>query len=908
MPDLSGPLTTGVDALVDLVNERRTISFQDAAKRLRVPVSTVEAWAQFLEEEGLLSIKYSFTTPYIVATGEKKGGVKGGLKVTIKQPRTVERPETGRRAAPVEFEEPTTGTSATDSLLAQAREALSRGDVAAAKSIYDRLEQDYKDFPHKVRQEREALITTLSSLHGEYLHSVSSSDKQSEDLAATVREQLSIVQTSSSKGEMDEALNAFTKANEAFNKIRIDSAELRLSLTPLLSQAQQTILDAELANSSKSWEGKLARLNQLLDELDKAITSQQLDRAFVLYEQIEAAKKDIPPIFEERKVELENRVLPAYETLINMHVQIARREMEQKLALLNSVEKRIDGALKKGNQKEAQQYYALSKKIYLTVPNEFFEKKVEAQKKLLSYAKRISEIELDATRGQIESKLAKLSRMIDDSRSQLDHGDVAMAHDIYSIAVAEFAAMPKGFLELKAPVQKKLIDIYAALLQVSDKKVPPVTAAPDGKFLETLRRYQTAFGRQDWDEAVKAYDDMSALGFIPQQNKQDFLLAIQQVDLLKDTVSLSTVSDKESLKAMLVQVYQRYSELRAEHPDDNAFYGHVKQRYLAALETLQRPRIVLAPVQERPAKQRKPDHAKRIEPKIVPVEPVVPVEETVEYVPVGAEAQTADNHYAEAIAIWREALKNKRYDLCLKAAEVFASLGDMLPEQEVEVETIGEQAALLRDAEDLATYTDSNLLSNALSDLYSNFTRITQEHPGEKALYLHIKELYIDANKRVSALRLGQERVSFEDASEQQASETVASEAPIYRQPATEPQKLLMAPKPSGSEDNWVEAISLWHDAIKNGKFDLAIEAEDMFDELGEVPEHRAYEVRTIGEQAELLREAQELSETSDAATLRPMLNRFYSNYNDIVRQYPNEQALYTYIKSLYLEALKRSS
>ncbi len=60
-------LETNVDKLVKLVNEKKKISLQEAAKKLGVSSSLVEEWADFLEEEGLIRIEYRFATPFLIA-------------------------------------------------------------------------------------------------------------------------------------------------------------------------------------------------------------------------------------------------------------------------------------------------------------------------------------------------------------------------------------------------------------------------------------------------------------------------------------------------------------------------------------------------------------------------------------------------------------------------------------------------------------------------------------------------------------------------------------------------------------------------------------------------------------------------------------------------------------------------
>jgi chromosome segregation ATPase len=59
-------IETGVDKLVAIIRSKGRISVPEAAKELGVGPIVVEEWADFLEEEGIISIEYKFATPYLI--------------------------------------------------------------------------------------------------------------------------------------------------------------------------------------------------------------------------------------------------------------------------------------------------------------------------------------------------------------------------------------------------------------------------------------------------------------------------------------------------------------------------------------------------------------------------------------------------------------------------------------------------------------------------------------------------------------------------------------------------------------------------------------------------------------------------------------------------------------------------
>lgn len=79
-------LRTVADELLELVRKSRKISVEEAAKKLKIPIASVQALVDFLVEEKVFGIEYKFTTPYIYLykegiknAREKEKGFADGL-------------------------------------------------------------------------------------------------------------------------------------------------------------------------------------------------------------------------------------------------------------------------------------------------------------------------------------------------------------------------------------------------------------------------------------------------------------------------------------------------------------------------------------------------------------------------------------------------------------------------------------------------------------------------------------------------------------------------------------------------------------------------------------------------------------------------------------------------------------
>ncbi|HLC63008.1 MAG TPA: hypothetical protein VJJ21_01695 [Candidatus Nanoarchaeia archaeon] len=60
-------IETAVDSLVKLVNDKKIIALDEAAKILGVPENIVNEWASFLEEDKIMKIDYKLTKPFLKA-------------------------------------------------------------------------------------------------------------------------------------------------------------------------------------------------------------------------------------------------------------------------------------------------------------------------------------------------------------------------------------------------------------------------------------------------------------------------------------------------------------------------------------------------------------------------------------------------------------------------------------------------------------------------------------------------------------------------------------------------------------------------------------------------------------------------------------------------------------------------
>ena len=72
MPAEINSLRTDVDDFLDLLKAKGKMTLADCAKELNVPISTIQAWTDFLVEERIIGIEYKFTTPFVYLEEQKE--------------------------------------------------------------------------------------------------------------------------------------------------------------------------------------------------------------------------------------------------------------------------------------------------------------------------------------------------------------------------------------------------------------------------------------------------------------------------------------------------------------------------------------------------------------------------------------------------------------------------------------------------------------------------------------------------------------------------------------------------------------------------------------------------------------------------------------------------------------------
>jgi hypothetical protein len=594
--------------------------------------------------------------------------------------------------------------SAETPLMSQARDALKKGDIAAARELFARIEQEYLGFPQKISQERKELEQTLGALHDAYIQNLGMADKDAQKNAQLLRDELAAAQTAISSKDLSIAADAVARATDLFNRIPEDALELRTSLAPLLGQAQQSLIDAEAERVSVSDKDVLRRLDELLVNFEHALSSNSLEQAFTIYTQIEAAKTALPSSLGEKLLDVEDKLAPAYEKLISLRVELLRRELAHKEKLVLDLAKHCEDALLRRDTITASRLYSMARAVYASIPSEFFSRKAALQKQLIAVSRRLSEQELSSGRNTVHEAISSMMTYVDEAQRLADKGDEQAAAGRYTTILQDFALLPKGFAEEKQALVARLSALYATLLKHDGTVQSPLTAMMAGT-KNLLDNYHSAINSSDCERALEEYNKLKALS-APGNMRAEIGHLAEQAPLLREAVAIRNVTDLLALRGAVQQLHSLYVNYKALYSEDTAFLKAIRNAYFDGLHKLAG--------KEMPVRQEKPA-----------VKP--------------AATETAPG-WERALADWRNAMKNNDWDSAVEAAQALESLGNPPPK----AVNARNQASLLLDVIALPNVMGESR-NSALELFRQRYDMLRKEAPDDAAFMKHLKELYVAA-------------------------------------------------------------------------------------------------------------------------------------------------------------------
>lgn len=373
-------IETGVDRLVNLVKRRGKIALQDAAKELGVSLDVIEEWADFLEEEGMISIEYKLTKPYLVEREltekelEKKVKEFHGKKDVFVRKAEISmgflnKEATRLKSVKKEF----------DSLKKEL--GIEVEGVKDELKELEKYEQMKKDLDVKLLEQRK--------------NSKEKIDDMDQQIAREKKKYQSIIQEiSKEEEELGKDIKDAKTIEGSEEKLKKKLTDLRKFIEKL--EEKLTVDDVKLRNSEKHIE----KLKELADEIKN---------------NVETEKKQLNDLIKEN-VEQENKMVQLQSEVLSKIKQEEKKmsktsDLSKKFKMFFKEKMRIFELINKVNKDRDDMEKSLSELIKKARTMSISPKKgKDISKQIKELEKKF--VEVDKRKGLFESELKKLNSII----------------------------------------------------------------------------------------------------------------------------------------------------------------------------------------------------------------------------------------------------------------------------------------------------------------------------------------------------------------------------------------------------------------------------------------------------------------------------------------------------------------
>ena len=224
-----------------------------------------------------------------------------------------------------------------------------------------------------------------------------------------------------SKNQFKEAGDLYMQVKERFSNLTKVQIEEKNFIHKSLSNINEE-LTAQLSNLMAETDKKTQMIENLLGKSENYLNEGKLEVADELYKQIKQFFQQLPDVFSEKKLRLENKILNFFSRLSIENSKKIITDFERKKSEINSL---LDQAFKEVEQTRldlARKRYIKINQLYGTLPEGFIYEKLMMYKRIL---RLYNEAELSLEIKELSSELADIEKQIEGSPMSISSSGAA---------------------------------------------------------------------------------------------------------------------------------------------------------------------------------------------------------------------------------------------------------------------------------------------------------------------------------------------------------------------------------------------------------------------------------------------------------------------------------------------------
>jgi hypothetical protein len=452
-------ITTEADTLITLLQQSKELPLKDAAQKLNIPQETLEAWASFLEEEGLIAIKYKFTTPYLTYIGDAAKSSIGYNEEFKKK---------------LDLAGANGDISAIEGLLQTIEQLIKQGDFPRLPDNYDTLISKIRGISENISEKNPEHAEVL----GNTLRDIEAALAQAQGLAGS--------------GKFDDATKNY------------------LGLQSLLSDVLVQLKSLEEQVTKKKI-SEISDIQTLLEQAYSLMNEGKIDEANQIYQQLNSIYAELPHNYVQKKQEIERTMAKLNRDLAASADRKHITAVQQGSAKIMDYISQGNSLLKKNSLADAESVYLSARQVFSTLPPGFLAQKRKLQEGLLKLYEAIALGREKMFMGQFNEAAGQLQGKLQQIYSLIDSGKINDAVSAYGSAKKAFDSMPSGFLNDKLTLQSKLLEAYNRLVAAYQSKSTSDMQAKTARIDDLLAQIASLASSGIYDEASKLYSEVRAI-------------------------------------------------------------------------------------------------------------------------------------------------------------------------------------------------------------------------------------------------------------------------------------------------------------------------------------------------------------------------------------------------------------
>ena len=630
MVETEETIRTGVDNLISLIKNKKEISFDEAANVIGEPVSTIEAWASFLEEEGLVSINYKFTTPYLsyqspdsIANREnlkrmesQSGEIKNIITLLDDNITKENHEEAHKNISKLQKSlryllsnaknDRTLSKKVNVFSLSQRLESftnlINHAKSLLQKKDFERLKSAYKHIYQELHGIYKEVDTPLKKVIGEIEEEYKFQDNGKDEISPSLPEEMDVKDVDKynelikkayeylSSGKLEKVKEIYTLIEKNYHTLPDEFKDKRAQLNDAMLKLNKDLSSLVSKKSGNVIEEKAKKIEELIKKVKEDISDGNFENADNDYKKIEEMFLSLPEGFLEKKIELENEMIDLHSQLISDERDKYSKDMlhgENQIGLLL---KQVDVAISKEDINTALSLYEEAKKKFEVLPSGFLGDKIKLQSKMFDVYQKVLMLNKKVSEAEFKKKENQIKTISIDIEDLIKKEDFNLALDYLEKANEIFDTLPDGFLEAKSKMESYLLKLSSKLSQLEKKYTSKEFADKSAKIMRLFNSLDSYVEKKEYDLAKQLYKEIVALystlpsGYLNKKVK----LKAKILDLYKNLI---LHSDDEILSDEKDVVKKKYGALLKilisihEHIEDKDFdlmeadYSHIMELY-----------------------------------------------------------------------------------------------------------------------------------------------------------------------------------------------------------------------------------------------------------------------------------------------------------------------------------------